>query len=287
MMTLKARLIGAAALWIIRGLIVAGVLLSAIFRRHVTMQFYNELHVHLEELQRLVRLEPDGAHLDRHLSDPRYDVPNSGYYWEVKKDGRVLSRSPSLRGALLRLPDYHASDVEVHHHRLSGPTGTLLVAERAIWPSAYSMEHDLSNGIENLMATILAGLAGNAPLKDQNDPTRHMLRHLRRNHGIAANDSIKSFVFLAVPLLVITGEFLTEGGISRKLIAFSRACVGFMNGATASTAMFSCGLFAAISGSNAATAATMGRLLGPEMIERKVKPASPERSSPPPAVRSA
>ena len=92
------------------------------------------------------------------------------------------------------------------------------------------------------------------------------------NVGIAANDSIKSFIFLAVPLFVITGDFLTEGGISRKLIAFSRSCVGFMSGATAATAMFSCGLFAAISGSNAATAATMGRLLGPEMVERGVRP---------------
>lgn len=92
------------------------------------------------------------------------------------------------------------------------------------------------------------------------------------NVGIAANDSIKSFVFLAVPLFVITGDFLTEGGISRKLIAFSRSCVGFMHGATAATAMFSCGLFSAISGSNAATAATMGRLLGPEMIQRGVNP---------------
>ncbi len=92
------------------------------------------------------------------------------------------------------------------------------------------------------------------------------------NVGIAANDSIKNFIFLAVPLFVITGDFLTEGGISRRLIAFSRSCVGFMHGATAATAMFSCGLFAAISGSNAATAATMGRLLGPEMVERGVSP---------------
>ncbi len=92
------------------------------------------------------------------------------------------------------------------------------------------------------------------------------------NVGIAANDSIKSFIFLAVPLFVITGDFLTEGGISRKLIAFSRSVVGFMALATAATAMFSCGLFAAVSGSNAATAATMGRLLGPEMVQRGIKP---------------
>jgi len=92
------------------------------------------------------------------------------------------------------------------------------------------------------------------------------------NVGISASESIKSFIFLAVPLFVITGDFLTEGGISRKLIAFSRSIVGFMAGATAATTMFSCGLFAAISGSNAATAATMGRLLGPEMINRGISP---------------
>ena len=92
------------------------------------------------------------------------------------------------------------------------------------------------------------------------------------NVGISASDSIRSFIFLAVPLFVITGDFLTEGGISRKLIAFSRSIVGFMAGATAATTMFSCGLFAAISGSNAATAATMGRLLGPEMISRGISP---------------
>ena len=92
------------------------------------------------------------------------------------------------------------------------------------------------------------------------------------NVGVASSDSIKSFIFLAVPLFVITGDFLTEGGVSRKLIAFSRSIVGFMAGATAATTMFSCGLFAAISGSNAATAATMGRLLGPEMVSRGIRP---------------
>lgn len=92
------------------------------------------------------------------------------------------------------------------------------------------------------------------------------------NVGISTSESIKSFIFLAVPLFVITGDFLTEGGISRKLIAFSRSIVGFMAGATAASTMFSCGLFAAISGSNAATAATMGRLMGPEMVSRGVPP---------------
>jgi len=92
------------------------------------------------------------------------------------------------------------------------------------------------------------------------------------NIGIASNESIKSFVFLAVPLFVATGDFLTEGGISRRLVNFARSVISWMPGATASTTMLSCGLFAAVSGSNAATAATMGRLLGPEMMDRGIKP---------------
>lgn len=91
------------------------------------------------------------------------------------------------------------------------------------------------------------------------------------NMGVAATESIRSFVFLAVPLFVATGDLLTEGGISKKLVAFARSCVTWLPGATTCSAIFASGLFAAISGSNSATAATMGRMLGPEMEERGIK----------------
>jgi len=90
--------------------------------------------------------------------------------------------------------------------------------------------------------------------------------------GIGATDTIKVYVFLAVPLFVATGDFLTAGGISQRLIAFSRSLVSVFPGSTAATTMVSCGLFAAVSGSNSATAATMGRLLGPELQKRGVNP---------------
>ncbi len=83
--------------------------------------------------------------------------------------------------------------------------------------------------------------------------------------AIGATDTIKVYVYLAVPLFVATGDFLTAGGISQRLVAFSRSLVSIFPGATAATTMVSCGLFAAVSGSNSATAATMGRLLGPEL----------------------
>ena len=73
--------------------------------------------------------------MDRQLSDPRYDVSRSGFYWEIQKDGRVLARSTSLQGAMLKTPLDTITDVGVHTHEIDGPTGHLLIAERADWKS--------------------------------------------------------------------------------------------------------------------------------------------------------
>lgn len=92
------------------------------------------------------------------------------------------------------------------------------------------------------------------------------------NVGVVANEAVLIYVFLAVPLFVATGDLLTAGGISQKLVTFARSTVPFLPGATAATTMVSCGLFSAVSGSNAATAATMGRLLGPELNRQGIEP---------------
>jgi len=90
------------------------------------------------------------------------------------------------------------------------------------------------------------------------------------NVALASVDSLKSYAFLAVPLFVATGDFLTAGGVSQRLTSFARTSVSFVPGATASSAAAASGLFAAVSGSNAATAATMGRLLGPDLVRTGV-----------------
>jgi signal transduction histidine kinase len=134
MTSLKSRLITAASLWIALGIIGAGVALSAIFKHHVSEQFYDELFVHLAELQRLSEFHKDGSlHLQRPLSDPRYDVPLSGFYWEIQKEGDVLARSTSLEGPPLRIPPDQPHEVGVHTHIIEGPTGPLIVAEKAVW----------------------------------------------------------------------------------------------------------------------------------------------------------
>ncbi|MFZ5679594.1 signal transduction histidine kinase [Bradyrhizobium sp. USDA 4369] len=131
MTSLKGRLIGVAVVWILVGVLVSGVALSTVFKTHVTQQFYEELYVHLDELQGLVTVTSSGPHLQRPLSDPRYDVPLSGYYWEVQKPGRIVASSTSLQGGvLLGIPPDDPPDGTVHTHMIDGPTGKVLVAER-------------------------------------------------------------------------------------------------------------------------------------------------------------
>jgi len=92
------------------------------------------------------------------------------------------------------------------------------------------------------------------------------------NMGVSSLDSLKSFAFLAVPLFIATGDFLTAGGLSQKLIGLSKSLVALLPGRTAATTILASGLFSAVSGSNAATAATMGQLMGPEMTRTGIKP---------------
>ena len=134
MRSLKTRLIIVAIIWVALGVAVAGFLLSRVSKDFLVAQFYDELYVHLDELQGLMELDPKGQFsLQRPLSDPRYIKPLSGFYWEIQKGGQILARSTSLEGPKLNVPDDGGADAQVHTHRIDGPTGQLLVAERLRW----------------------------------------------------------------------------------------------------------------------------------------------------------
>ncbi|MDJ0893502.1 MAG: TRAP transporter large permease [Alphaproteobacteria bacterium] len=80
--------------------------------------------------------------------------------------------------------------------------------------------------------------------------------------------TIDNFVLLAVPLFLLMSNVLLKGGVGRDLFAAVQAWVGHWPGGLAVATIFSCGLFAAISGSSVATAATIGTVAIPEMEER-------------------
>lgn len=132
-MSLRRRLIVIASIWIVAGTVVGGLLLSAIFRELVTQQFTDELHVHLDELLRLADISAMGTILQRDLSDPRYDVPESGFYWEIQKGRSSIARSKSLAGPALEVPATAPTDTSIKSYSITGPTGTLMVLEQAKW----------------------------------------------------------------------------------------------------------------------------------------------------------
>ncbi|MFK7870630.1 MAG: TRAP transporter large permease [Roseobacter sp.] len=80
--------------------------------------------------------------------------------------------------------------------------------------------------------------------------------------------TLDGFILLAVPLFLLMSNLLLKGGVGRDLFAAVQAWVGHWPGGLAVATIISCALFAAISGSSVATAATIGTVAIPEMINR-------------------
>ena len=88
------------------------------------------------------------------------------------------------------------------------------------------------------------------------------------NIGAALSDVFTDgFALLAMPLFILTGDLINRSGIARRLSNFAYACLGWLRGGLAMASLAACGLFAAISGSNSATTATIGSMLHPEMVK--------------------
>ena len=88
------------------------------------------------------------------------------------------------------------------------------------------------------------------------------------NTGSALADVFTDgFALLAMPLFILTGDLINRSGIARRLSDYAYACLGWIRGGLAMASLGACGLFAAISGSNSATTATIGSMLHPEMVK--------------------
>jgi len=80
--------------------------------------------------------------------------------------------------------------------------------------------------------------------------------------------TLDGFILLAVPLFLLMSNILLKGGVGKDLFAAVHAWVGHWPGGLAVATILSCAIFAAISGSSVATAATIGTVAIPEMISR-------------------
>lgn len=76
-----------------------------------------------------------------------------------------------------------------------------------------------------------------------------------------------SFALLALPLFVLAGTLMAEGGISDRLLNFVNAFVGRLKGGLGAVTVITCALFGAISGSSSAAIAAIGQIMIPRMVK--------------------
>jgi len=86
--------------------------------------------------------------------------------------------------------------------------------------------------------------------------------------GQSIFSSLDSFVLLAVPLFVLMSQVLLDGRVGDDLFNVMNAWVRHLPGGLAIATILSCAFFAAITGSSATTAATIGMVAFPALIER-------------------
>ena len=85
--------------------------------------------------------------------------------------------------------------------------------------------------------------------------------------GESLFDGIDAFALTAVPLFILTGDVLVRTGLSRKFLDVAEAITQFAKGGFGSATVLVCGMFAAISGSDAAGAAAVGRMTIDRLVE--------------------
>lgn len=89
-----------------------------------------------------------------------------------------------------------------------------------------------------------------------------------QNIGITSYQGISSYALLAMPLFILTGDLIGAGGIARKLSILARRILAPLRGGLAMATIATCSTFSAISGSNSATVATIGKIMIPELKDQ-------------------
>ena len=77
---------------------------------------------------------------------------------------------------------------------------------------------------------------------------------------------IEKFEIMAIPFFILAGNFLTHGGVAKRMINFATSIVGHLAGGLALAGVLACALFAAVSGSSPATVVAIGSIILPAMI---------------------
>jgi len=79
--------------------------------------------------------------------------------------------------------------------------------------------------------------------------------------------TMEHFTLMAIPFFIVSSNFLSTGGVAKRLIRFANALVGWMSGGLAMAGILACIMFAAVSGSSPATVVAIGSIMIPGMVE--------------------
>ena len=79
---------------------------------------------------------------------------------------------------------------------------------------------------------------------------------------------IDSFEIMAIPFFILAGNFLTHGGVARRMIKFATSMIGHWYGGLGLAGVMACALFAAVSGSSPATVVAIGSIIMPAMVRQ-------------------
>src|SRR5690242_21363158 len=77
---------------------------------------------------------------------------------------------------------------------------------------------------------------------------------------------IESFEIMAIPFFILAGNFLTHGGVARRMINFATSLIGHWHGGLGLAGIVACAMFALVCGSSVATVAAIGGIVLPEMV---------------------
>src|SRR5262244_3370900 len=77
---------------------------------------------------------------------------------------------------------------------------------------------------------------------------------------------IEKFEIMAIPFFILAGNFLTHGGVARRMIGFATSLIGHWHGGLALAGIVACAMFALVCGSSVATVVAIGSIILPEMV---------------------
>ena len=78
---------------------------------------------------------------------------------------------------------------------------------------------------------------------------------------------IEKWEIMAIPFFILAGNFLTHGGIAKRMIDFAASLIGHFHGGLALAGVVSCAMFALVCGSSVATVVAIGSIILPEMVK--------------------